>query len=224
MLEAGCKDGQCYQASSPHLYLACSIYQRALLSFKSLLSSQKCLEDNVREVFLCPSPTYFPCICKRSCTTIAAVALLMQKLPKWLHQTLALASQQPHFHLITPVSLQKVLILKNWLFTDDRHLLPSPQMKDKGIAFQILKTDKLISKPARPCLEEVHINGMFIHSAKPASGVPGIWSQYPSQRHPVLSTPTVGTFTDSCWAPGSSAHGAGPLPWAPGGAAGKGCS
>lgn len=87
-------------------------------------------------------------------------------------------------------------------------------MKDKGIPFQILKTDKVISKPARLCLEEVHINGMSIHSAKSALGVPGVWSQPPSQ-----SIPTVGTLPGSCWAPGSSARGAEPLPWEPGGAA-----
>lgn len=64
-----------------------------------------------------------------------------------------------------------MLILKTWLFADGRHLLPSPQMKDKDISFQTLKIDKLISKSARPCLEEVCVNGMFIHSAKSASGV-----------------------------------------------------
>lgn len=67
-------------------------------------------------------------------------------------------------------------------------------MKDKGISFQILRIEEPISKPARPCLEEVCVNGMFIHLAKSALGVPGIWSQHPSQRHTVLSTPTAETL------------------------------
>lgn len=78
VLGTGCKARQCHLAFLSHQYLVST--EGCCFLFKALCLCGSCVtgsEDNGTEVFLCPSPT-----CKESpVAIIAAVALLMQKLP-----------------------------------------------------------------------------------------------------------------------------------------------